>query len=229
MNIGLINLQTIDGCLEKSLKKKQKLVELILSYNSDNVDILSEEERAFPGNKNFYESGYYKTMLKRYFFAADYFCKRKKVLDTCCGLGWGTYIVSHYAKEVTAFDVDRDVIDFCKKQWPHRRLNWLVGDALNLGELANGKFDVALGMETIEHFTQENGRRYVEQTSRALKKNGIFIGTSAFPETPEEAENLCKRNPYHLHIFTHDEMSDILGEYFSEYVIINNWMFIAKK
>ncbi len=223
------DLDLINGIFEHEFTKKENLIKYILSYSSDSVNFIAEEERAFPGNDIFYKSGYYKTMLKRYFFAGAHFCNNKTVLDTCCGLGWGTYIISQYAKDVTAFDLESKTIEFCKKEWKSSNVNWLSGNALDLNFLDKQMFDVALAMETIEHFDKKDGEKYIELLSKKIIENGILIGTSAFPETRDEAEKICSTNPYHFYIFTEKEMNTLLSQYFKEYVIINNWMFIARK
>lgn len=229
VNLKKIDINLISKISNKCLKKQNTIVEEILRYNSDMVDFVAEEERAFPGNKNFLETGYYKTMLKRYFFAGNYFCKNKEVLDTCSGMGWGTYMISQYANKVIAFDMDNNAVDFCKANWKSRNIDWMIGDSLDLSFLKEKKFDVALGMETIEHFSKPDGERYVAQIASVLKRDGFFIGTSSFPIDRKSADDLCSTNPYHLHIFTYDEMDEILEKYFTEYTIVNNWMFIAKK
>lgn len=229
MYIYSINMELINEVFHRSVQENEDLVTEILSINSDKVDVLSEDERAFPGNKNFLESGYYKTMLKRYFFAGEYFSKGKEVLDTCCGLGWGTKILSNYAREITAFDLDFRVIDFCKETWKADNINWKQGNSLDLRFLKNKKFDIVLGMETIEHFSMLEGEKYVYQISTVLKKDGIFIATSYFPNSRAEAEKVCKNNPYHKYIFTFDEMNRVLDKYLSKHIIVNNWMVIAVK
>jgi len=224
-----ITLADIDCIFETELTEQQEAINHVLLYNSDSVDILAEEERAFPGNSDYLASGYYKTMLKRYLFAGRQFCRGKEVLDTCSGLGWGTYLMAQYAAKVTAFDVSTEAIDFCTQTWQATNVSWLTGNALDMSFLGNTNYDVALGMETIEHFSCNDGEIYVRGVAERLRIGGIFIGTSFFPNNKEEAEIILKNNPFHLHIFTHDEISNILSKYFRKFIIINNWMFIAHK
>ncbi len=228
-NINYINSNVIDKYANEGFKKQQPLIKKILRYNSNNVKILSKQERSFPGNEDFYNSGYYKTMLKRYLFAGELFCQSKTILDACCGLGWGTQIIDQYAKNIVAFDIDKQSISFCKKTWNTHHTTFKLADALNLSNIPDNSFDVALGMETIEHFSKENGENHIKILSSKLQKNGYLIGTSSFPLDEKQAENLCKTNEYHLHIFTYNEIVSILEKYFSEYVIIDQWMFIGKK
>jgi 2-polyprenyl-3-methyl-5-hydroxy-6-metoxy-1,4-benzoquinol methylase len=229
VDLNRININVINKVFWAEYIKKYFLIRKILKYNSANVNVLPRTERAFPGDREHLSSGHYKTMLKRYIFAGAFFCKRKKVLDSCCGLGWGTYLLSQYADEVTAFDIDQDVFNFCRKTWQEKNIRWKLVDVFDMSSIADNGFDVAVAMETIEHFSPNNGEKYIVQLSNKLKKGGIIIGSSSFPVTRDEASEQCKTNPFHLHIFTQAEITEILKKNFREHTVINNWMFIAIK
>ncbi len=227
-HLAQVTRENIDGVADKELLENKLLVERILQYRSEDIPLSIQDERVFPGDQNFFDSGYYKTMLKRYFYAAAKYCKNKTVLDSCSGLGWGSYIISHYAKDVLAFDNNHDILDFCKKNWGKKNIRWQHADALNLASLKDQAFDVALAMETIEHFSAQDGERYLHQLVKKVKKGGILIGTSAFPYSTEEATVVCKRNPAHLHIFTMTEIEKILRQFSQDFVVVDQWMFIAR-
>ncbi len=108
-------------------------------------------------------------------------------------------------------------------------IRWKTGDALDVSFLGDEQFDVALGMETIEHFTYEDAVLYVGNISSHLKNRGVFIGTSSFPKEEETAKKLCEGNEFHKHIFTFSEMKSILDQHFRKHKILNNWLFIARK
>ena len=168
-------------------------------------------------------------MLGRYAFAASQFCRGADVLDTCCGLGWGAYLTAQFAQQVTAFDINPALAAFSTQTWPATNIEWLSGSTLDLSFLNGKKYNVVLGMETIEHFSAADGEVYIQQIVSVLHAGGVFIGTSAFPDTAEEARVLEQENPYHLHIHTQQEMRKLLERYFSRATIIGNWMFIAVK
>ncbi len=221
--------EEIEQVYKRESSANPELVHEIMDFDCGCVDFIAEEERAFPGNPEFVNSGYCNTMLKRYFFAGAVFCKGKRILDSCSGLGWGTYILSKYADKVTAFDIEREAVDFCSRSWKAGNTEWKQGSALDLSFLGETLFDTACAMETIEHFTKEDGEKYIAGLSSRLKRNGVLIGSSYFPETREEAERVCSTNPYHLYIFTEKEMSDTLKRHFRKTIIINRWIFIAVK
>jgi SAM-dependent methyltransferase len=208
----------------------QETVQRILEYDDDSLKkmaISSENERGWPGESRFEPNGYYRMMLGRYVFAGSQFCQRALVLDTCCGFGWGAFLLSHYADRVTAFDIDPQAIQICETVWPAKNINWLVGDARDLSFLQGRLFDVVVGMETIEHFEQTDGARYVQEVARILRPGGIFMGTTPLAETQQEAQEIQRTNHDHLHIFTRQELLDLLGRYFSRSVVIGKWLFIG--
>lgn len=219
----------LDHIAEKQLSLKEGLVEEILYSDLSTADFNVRIDRSWPGHPEFLQSGYWKRMLKRYFLAGSHFCRNKKVLETCCGIGWGARIVSEYTNEIVAFDFDKSVIRFCRESWNDRPIDWRVGDALDFSFLHEERFDVVLGMETIEHFTYDEGCRYVENVSGCLNRGGFYIGTSYFPHEKKVAEEHCAKDSFHKHIFTLNEINEILGRYFRKHTVLKNRLFIAKK
>src|SRR3989304_9216486 len=130
LDLSRIDINTINQLSEEEFKTKEELIKKVLDYSPESEGIPATEERAFPGEKRFIESGYYKIMLKRYLFAGTALCIDSDVLDTCCGLGWGSYIVAHYAKQVTAVDIDKEVINLCMDTWEVPNVSWIQGDVL---------------------------------------------------------------------------------------------------
>ncbi len=224
-----VTMDLIDSIYSENSHTHQNVVHEILNIDEKHVYFIPEEERGLPGNPLFIQTGYYKTMLKRYFFAGAYFCKDKDILDSCSGLGWGTYILSQYAKSVTAFDRDAQAISFSSETWGSGNIRWIQGDALDFSFLDDYRFDIITGMETIEHFDKQEGIRYMENVRSALQDKGIFIGTSSFPSDRSAADELCAKNPFHKYIYTLSEMNDLLGSCFSEHAIVDGWMFIARR
>jgi len=229
IDLDKISLETVNYVYEQEKEKHIDTIQKILSFDPNLVDFIEEEERAFPGDENFMKTGYTNVMLKRYFFAGKMFCEGKSVLDSCCGIGWGSSILSNYAKEVTSFDIEKKVIDFSNVYWSLKNVNFIEGNALNKSFLQGKKFDVVTAFETIEHFSKHNGEKYIYEMGKALKEDGVLIGTSTLPDTYEQAKKLRMNNSCHLHIFTETELQKILESNFKEFHIINQWMFIAIK
>ena len=192
-------------------------------------DIVEREERAWPGEARFVATGYTQRMLGRYAFAGAEYCRGARVLDICCGLGWGAHLVAQYAQHITAFDRDRVALAECQARWHDPNITWRQGDALDFAFLGDDRFDVILAMEALEHFTAPQGAQIIAEAATYLRSGGLFIGTSAFPETVAEAEQLRSTNSFHPHIFTRSELENLLQPLFSEYRVIGGWMFVARK
>ena len=193
------------------------------------ANLFADGERGLPSEPRFFSTGYHRMMLGRYLFAGSQFCRGMDVLDSCSGLGWGSFLTAHYAARVTAFDIDAEVVAFCERAWPAENIRWVCGDALSPRFLDTECFDVVLAMETVEHFEEIDAERYVSLVEQRLKTGGVFIGTSTFPQTREEAREIAARNPHHPHIFTAGEFQDLLRRHFSRAAIVGGWMFIAFK
>jgi len=215
--------------MQRNYKTNLKMEE-ILKINRGNLkiqDLDNSEERALPSDKKLHESGWWKMMFARY-GVAQKFSKGKVVLDSCCGLGWGSYLVSVKAKRVFSFDKDTEAIKFAKRTWVSKNLNYSVGDALEAG-FKDNSFDIVLAMETLEHFDIYNGNRYIEEINRVLKKGGHFIASTYFAPDRESAVKVCKTNKFHLHIYTKKEIEETLYKYFRKVYFLEDLFFISRK
>jgi 2-polyprenyl-3-methyl-5-hydroxy-6-metoxy-1,4-benzoquinol methylase len=230
---SITNMKFINRVFEVELQKNKQLLNKILSHKKliSAKHIGENDEQGLPTNADFLISDHYRTMLKRYFFAGKIFAENKTVLDSCSGLGWGTYILANYAKHVTAYDYNKEAIKLAKKNWQAKNIEWKVANALDKIIFPEESFEVITAMETIEHFTKNDGSKYIYNNYKMLKKNGFFIGTSLFPTTRKEANTspVLLNNPFHLYLWTQNEIKEELEKYFSNVRIIGTWMFIAQK
>ena len=84
-------------------------------------------------------------------------------------------------------------------------------------------------MEAIEHFSDIDGKKYLSEVVRVLKKDGIFVGSTPQVETinPLKILALKKIDPYHLQLYSIKMLKSLLLDYFS-YVEIESqpedWM-----
>lgn len=190
-------------------------VERVLDLDPKTVglDAGADDERGLPGNAEFMKSGWTDHMLLRYFLAMDR-AKGRRVLDTCCGLGWGAHLVAGVARELVGIDLDADAVRFSAETWGDDNTTYLEGSVLDLPFEADS-FDVVLCMEAIEHFSVADGRRYLEELHRVCRPGGVLLGSSTFPDTRERASALCAQNEHHLYIYTRREIRRLLTDVFS--------------
>lgn len=202
----------------------RRRVDYILAVNENDSQIpMQGNHRALPGRSEFRESGWAKMMLTRYALGMHY-SKGKLVLDSCSGLGWGAYLVDSVARRVIAVDVDRATVECARSLWPSHVTDHVQASVLSLC-LESASVDVALAMESIEHFELPDIHVYLDELRRVLTTGGMLVGSSAFPETREEAQALCARNVHHLHICTKSELMEMLHRRFRRYHVCHNRLF----
>lgn len=185
-------------------------------------------ERELPNSKRFQKNGWYKKMLLRSGLAM-HFSKGKDVLETCSGLGWGAYLLDCVARSVTCIDIEKEAINLSRKLWKTDKTAYIEGSVLKIPANDN-IYDIVTAMESIEHFKLVDIRLYLSEMYRVLKPGGFLIGSSAFPDTKEQAKTLCSKYEYHLHICTKQAFKELLIEQgFKEIRIFQNRLFFMAK
>lgn len=208
----------------------KKEINDIMQYSESDLGLnpSDQEERALPGFSKYTKTGYCKYMLSRYLYTIKYI-KNKVVLDSGCGLGWGSYLISRYPKEIISIDIDRDALDFAQMHWKENKIIFKNQSILEL-DLLHKKFDVVFGFELIEHLTINQAITYLSQVFGSLKKNGVLIMSSYFPESEESARESESKNIFHLHIFTKQEIRRISKNIgFSRFHFLGDFMVVIKK
>lgn len=202
-----------------------KRTEHILSLTSANLppDICACEERGLPGDPEFQKNGWWRIMLARYALALEY-ARGKKALDCCCGLGWGAYLLSSKAQSVIGLDLDMDSLKFAADALRDEHLHLICGDALHL-PFVEESFDLVTSMESLEHFSREDGENLLLELRRVLKRCGLLIGSTFFARSEDEARQNLGRNPYHLHIWTLQDARITMGKIFRNVLIYPNRLF----
>lgn len=163
-----------------------------------NQDIIEHDERMVPqfhkGNEIYGEH------LARY-EASRQLVKDKIVLDVASGSGYGTELLSRDAKKVYGVDVSAEAIEYSKKHFGKKNIEYIVGNGDEL-PLDSASVEVVTSFETIEHI--ENYKKFLKEVKRVLKKDGMFVVS-----TPNDLE-FTEGNHFHLHQFNETELFDLL-------------------
>lgn len=184
-------------------------------------------ERGLPGDPRWHATGHDRTMIGRYLVAAQV-ARGRRVLDACCGLGWGAALLSSTAREVHAFDRNPAALAFAHAAWG-TGVHWHEADALKPYASFAGRFDVVAAMEILEHFPYQDGLRLLKNLAAALRPSGTLIGTTWLSPTRAIADAKDRDNPFHLHMWTFAELHSALAEHFGDQIDLNEWMFTVRK
>jgi SAM-dependent methyltransferase len=128
------------------------------------------------------------------------------VLDVGCGEGFESAGFMDEGRRVVGVDYSEEATRAASARFGSRGLRVACTDAVDLG-LAGGAFDWACSSHIIEHFTDPE--LHVTELARVLKAGG-----TAFFLTPNEPADF--ENPFHLHLFRHEELARLLGRHFEE-------------
>lgn len=167
-------------------------------------------ERAHPDSKAFKDKlfGLVKNVWRenlflRYSFCNDYI-ENKVVLDIPCGMGWGTSMLKGY-KELWGIDISVEAIEEAKQRYPS--IHYKVGDMTSI-DMPDDYFDVVICLEGFEHVTFLEGQKFLSESKRILKKDGLLVLT-----TPLLRENKYhSSNIYHLCEYKEEELARVLEE-----------------
>lgn len=147
--------------------------------------------------------------LMRYYAIAKY-CNNKVVVDVACGTGYGSYLLAKDAKRVYGIDIDENVINDNKEKYHKENLIFKVGNADNI-DLDDKTVDILVSCETVEHITDQQFEKFLQENIRILKKNGIsFITTPNLNKT----KTFSQKNPYHINEMSMEAFEEKLKKYF---------------
>ncbi len=168
-------------------------------------------EQALPTDETYRSSGYYTLFVERHELAQQVISGRR-VLDTCCGTGWGTY--HFFASEATwVCGMDRSYEALHHYEFHKNGLPLAQMDALRLA-FTDDSFDVVLALESIEHFTVQNGKRYVAELCRVTRPGGVLLGTTPLCADVSLIPVFQAWNQFHLYVYTREALYRFLRQFF---------------
>ena len=139
--------------------------------------------------------------LARYLWARDFLTPHQTVLDFACANGYGTKILSSGAQSVVGIDRNPTYLDIARKQYSASNISYQQLD-VNLHPI-QGKYDIIVCFETIEHVKYPE--QLLQNFHQILNPGGLLL-LSVPNSAYEKIENDHNKDPYHLHIFQHNEL-----------------------
>lgn len=131
--------------------------------------------------------------------------KKQKILEVGSGLGYLTYALDREGYNITGLDISRDAVEKAEKQFGKY---FICEDVHQFAIDNNGKFDVVILTEVIEHVPDPSG--FSNVLLKLLKSEGTLIistpNKSAYPQ--DEYWN-TELPPVHLTWFSEDSFKII--------------------
>jgi len=132
-------------------------------------------------------------------------CKNKIVLDIASGSGYGTKMISKEAKKVYGVDVSEEAIQYSKKNFYSKKIDYRKSDGSTI-PIGDNSVDIVVSMETIEHIEDQEG--HLKEIKRVLKPDGIYICS-----TPND-KVYPKGNHFHVKEHSSKSLDQLLKKYF---------------
>lgn len=109
---------------------------------------------------------------------------RCAVLDLGCGTGLELeeYLSLNPSAEITGIDLSQRMLSALKEKFPDRALNLICGSYFDV-PFGENRFDAAVSVESLHHFTAEQKLSLYQKLFHSLKEGGYFILTDYFAES----------------------------------------------
>ena len=110
-----------------------------------------------------------------------------RVLDLGCGTGLELEYYFRLAPRalITGIDLSEGMLAALKEKFPDRNLELIQGSYFDL-PLGENRYDAAVSVESLHHFTKEEKLGLYKKLYAALNDGGCFILTDYFADLPEQ-------------------------------------------
>lgn len=109
------------------------------------------------------------------------------ILDLGCGTGLELeeFFLLNPEARITGIDLTEAMLNALKSKFPNKNLTLICGSYF-LVPLGEEKYDAAVSVESLHHFTKEEKKSLYKKLKNALKPGGYFILTDYFAESEEQ-------------------------------------------
>ncbi len=111
--------------------------------------------------------------------------ERCEILDLGCGTGLEleAYLALNPSARITGIDLSRGMLDALQSKFPGKALTLLCGSYFEI-PLGVERFDAAVSVESLHHFTARQKTELYQKLFTSLKDGGYLILTDYFAESP---------------------------------------------
>lgn len=152
-----------------------------------------------------------------------------RVLDVCCGAGYGSAMIAETACEVVGFDVDREAIDYARADYG----DYVRFEQCDVFDWQEGGFDLVVAFEALEHVRESAA--FVKTLYHSLRAKGMVI-------VSVPSDRICHESPFHVRCFHRSEFEGLMNERFRGWILgqvgnamhagmehPDHWVFIGRK
>lgn len=160
--------------------------------------------------------------MARYAQASQFIRDGDRVIDVACGLGYGTAQLARNSRpsSLIGLDASEYAVDYANTNFSDVAsvaLNFRVGDAQKLDDMADGSADFAVSVETLEHLPQPE--LLLAELARILVSGGLLYASVPNDWSDETGED---PNPFHFHVYDWQRLVDQFRR--SGFVIEKAWL-----
>ena len=165
--------------------------------------------------------------------------ERCAILDLGCGTGLELeeYFALNPSANITGIDLSDGMLSALENKFPYQKLDLICGSYFDV-PFGKNRFDAAVSVESLHHFTGNQKRALYKKVFHALAEDGYFILTDYFAETDElekeyfdtlkrlkQAEKITDDAFYHYDtpLTTAHEIEILREAGFSSVSILKNW------
>jgi GT2 family glycosyltransferase/SAM-dependent methyltransferase/glycosyltransferase involved in cell wall biosynthesis len=147
--------------------------------------------------------------LHRYLWARTLVAGRD-VLDLGSGEGFGAAILAEVASSVHGVDLDQQAVDHARLRYGDAAVSFAHGDATALDHALDGRFDVVVAFEVLEHVADQEG--LLAGVRRVLRPGGLLVISTPNRLVYETTEG---GNPFHVKELSDTEFEPLLAGHFA--------------
>lgn len=132
----------------------------------------------------------------------------KEALDFGCGVGHGSYMLSHFSSRVTGYEPNEQACKIAKENFEGNRLFF----ASKWNEVLFRQYEVIASVEVIEHLEKDELDRQLKLFCEMA--TDVVVTTPNGDLMPYQPATKEERRGYHVWHYTHEELKALFGKFY---------------
>lgn len=183
--------------------------------NNKPVSVTLDDERVTPETQ---DRGTFLAHLARYEHTLPMIRREDRILETACGTGYGTHLISRHARSVVAVDYAQIALTYARTHYSAPNIQYLQMDCHRLA-FSDSAFDLVISFEVFEHLEQPD--RYVSECARVLRPGGRLILSTPNRATWElHMRSTHQKYDFHTSMVDYAALGACLQPHFSQIEVL---------